>query len=95
MSVPFAVLMLLLSMTVVPLYADIFDDPKNLKILPTDISARDLSATMRGFSLGTGLRCSGCHVGDEDQDLDEYDFESDQKELKKKASLTHVATLPS
>ncbi len=65
--------------------AGIFDDPKNLKVLPENISSKELSATMRGFSIGTGLRCSGCHVGEEDQKLTEYDFESDEKEYKKKA----------
>jgi tetratricopeptide (TPR) repeat protein len=65
--------------------AGIFDEPKNLEVLPEDISAQQLSATMRGFSRGLGLRCSSCHVGEEGQDLAEYDFESDEKELKQKA----------
>ena len=33
-------------------------------MLPEDISAQELSATMRGFALGLGLRCSNCHVGE-------------------------------
>jgi tetratricopeptide (TPR) repeat protein len=63
-------------------FADIFDSPKNLKVLPDDISSQELGATMRGFALGTGLRCSNCHVGEEGQELTTYDFESDEKELK-------------
>jgi len=66
-------------------HAHIFDEPKNLKVLPEDISAQELSATMRGFTRALGVRCSSCHVGEEGQDLAEYDFESDEKELKKKA----------
>ena len=65
--------------------AGIFDDPENLEVLPEDISAQELGATMRGFALGLGLRCSNCHVGEEGQDLAEYDFASDEKELKLKA----------
>ncbi len=60
----------------------IFDNPENLKVLPKDISARELSNTMRGFSFATGLRCSNCHVGEEGQDLEEYDFASDEVETK-------------
>ncbi len=67
--------------------AGIFDDPKNLKVLPENISARQLGATMRNFALGTGLRCSSCHLGEEGQQLTEYDFASDDKELKRKARL--------
>ncbi len=65
--------------------AGIFDDPENLEVLPEDITAQELSATMRGFAMGLGLRCSNCHVGEEGQDLAEYDFASDEKELKQKA----------
>ena len=36
---------------------------ENLKVLPPEISAADLRDTMRGFSMGLGVRCSFCHVG--------------------------------
>lgn len=65
--------------------AGIYDDPQNLKVLPKDISATDLGETMRSFALDVGLRCSSCHMGEEGQDLTEYDFASDDKELKEKA----------
>lgn len=65
--------------------AGIYDDPQNLKVLPKDISAADLGETMRSFALDVGLRCSSCHMGEEGQDLTEYDFASDDKELKNKA----------
>jgi tetratricopeptide (TPR) repeat protein len=67
------------------LSAQIFDDPQNLEVLPEDISPEDLRATMRGFAMGTGLRCSGCHDGEEGADLSTYDFTSDEKEEKRVA----------
>lgn len=63
----------------------IFSDPKNLQVLPRDITPAELGATMRGFAMGTGLRCSNCHVGEEDQDLSAYDFAADTPELKQTA----------
>ena len=65
--------------------AGIFDNPENLKVLPEDISPQELGATMKGIAMGLGLRCSKCHMGEEGQDLAEYDFSSDEKELKQKA----------
>ena len=84
---PITILVALLLLFAGPASAGLFDDPKNLKVLPDDISSKELGATMRGFSIGTGLRCSGCHVGEENQQLTEYDFESDEKELKKTARM--------
>lgn len=54
----------------------------NLQVLPKDISRPDLVAIMRGFSMQTGSRCSHCHLGEEGQDLSEYDFASDARPLK-------------
>ena len=54
----------------------------NLQVLPEDIGTRELIGYMRGFSLGTGYRCSGCHVGEEGQPFSEYDFASDEKETE-------------
>lgn len=70
-----------------PSAAQIYDNPSNLKVLPTDISAEDLRDTMKGFSLGVGLRCSDCHLGEEDEALTDYDFAADEKPLKKTARL--------
>ena len=42
---------------------DVFADPKNLQVLPKDISSENLKNTMRGFSMGVGMRCETCHVG--------------------------------
>ncbi len=63
----------------------IFDDPKNLEVLPEDISAEELRQTMRGIAQGTGSRCSACHVGKIEADLNTYDFSLDDKEKKHKA----------
>jgi tetratricopeptide (TPR) repeat protein len=65
--------------------ADIFDGPKNLKVLPEDTSSDQLRQTMRGISQGTGNRCSACHVGEIEADLSTYDFSLDEKEKKDKA----------
>ena len=66
---------------------DIFADPENLKVLPEDISSPELSATMRGFAMGLGVRCETCHVGEPNTPLDTFDFPSDEKEMKQKARL--------
>jgi len=67
--------------------AQIFQDPQNLQVLPADTDAATLRETMRHFALATGLRCHHCHAGSEDLPLSEWDFASDEKELKKKARV--------
>lgn len=62
--------------------AGIFDDPKNLKVLPPEIAPQDLRQVMRGFSLELGVSCEGCHVGEPGQPLDSFDFASDEKATK-------------
>jgi tetratricopeptide (TPR) repeat protein len=66
-------------------YAGTFDDPKNLKVLPKDISPDELRETMKGISQGLGARCSPCHVGKIETDLSTYDFSADDKDSKLKA----------
>lgn len=63
----------------------IYENPSNLKVLPTGTSATELREVMKNFAMGTGFRCSSCHVGKEDQPLAEYDFASDDKKLKASA----------
>jgi len=62
---------------------DQFSKPKNLKVLPEDISSSDLRETMRQFSFATGIRCSGCHVAKEGAPLSDWNFKSDEKEQKR------------
>jgi len=69
---------------------DIFANPQNLKALPSEISSKELSDTMRGFAMGLGVRCETCHVGESGQPLHTFDFESDEKEMKRKARVMIV-----
>ncbi|NNE04695.1 MAG: c-type cytochrome [Xanthomonadales bacterium] len=64
---------------------NVYENPGNLKVLPPDISASELLEVMKGFAIGTGFRCSSCHVGEEGQPFTEYDFASDEKQLKRSA----------
>jgi predicted Zn-dependent protease len=57
----------------------------NLQVLPEDISRGELVALMRGFTEALDVRCSTCHMGEESQPLSEYDFASDDREMKVKA----------
>lgn len=65
--------------------AQIPEEFNNLQVLPEDIPQRELIRVMRGFALGLGVRCTHCHVGEEGRPFSEYDFESDEKEAKRKA----------
>jgi tetratricopeptide (TPR) repeat protein len=60
---------------------------KNVKALPADITISALIDTMKAFTRALGVRCTYCHVGREDQDLDTYDFASDDRALKEKARV--------
>jgi tetratricopeptide (TPR) repeat protein len=62
--------------------AGIFEDPDNLQVLPEDTEPQQLRATMRGFAMGLGVRCSFCHVGEEGEPLSTYDFASDENDRK-------------
>jgi len=65
------------------------DHPKNLKVLPKDIKAEQLQATMIGFTRALGVRCPYCHVGEEGKPLSTFDFVSDDK-LKKQIARRMV-----
>ena len=84
----FVISLLLLSLPVLAFsQVNIYDNAQNLKVLPENTSSDTLRNTMKGFALGTGFRCSACHVGEEGQPLADYDFASDEKELKGKARV--------
>jgi len=68
-----------------PLEAQIPERFTNLQALPEDIPRAQLVGLMRSFTFATGLRCSSCHVGEEGQPLEGYDFASDEKVSKRKA----------
>ncbi|TQV89117.1 c-type cytochrome [Aliikangiella coralliicola] len=65
----------------------IFSSPKNLKVLPKDIKPEQLAEKMKSITLGLGLRCHHCHVGEANKPLQTYDFAADDKALKKKARI--------
>ncbi|HWF43362.1 MAG TPA: hypothetical protein VG537_01850, partial [Candidatus Kapabacteria bacterium] len=64
-----------------------FEHPKNLKVLPKNISPEDLAKAMRTFSMSLGVRCGFCHVAKENKSggRPEPDFASDAKPEKKTA----------
>lgn len=72
---------------------DIWSNPQNLQVLPSDISSQELRALMVGAATGLGIRCWGCHVGTEEQDLSEFDFVSDEKEMKQLARVMFQMTM--
>jgi len=83
---PRGVVIVLLALLVGPAFAQIPDEFKNLKVLPEDISKRELISVMRQFSGSLGQRCSFCHVGGEDPNsLDGMDFATDELEHKQTA----------
>jgi len=69
----------------VPAAAAAQEPPKNLQVLPADMSRQQVTAIMRNFTFALGVRCSTCHVGEEGQPLSTYDFASDDKPMKVKA----------
>jgi tetratricopeptide (TPR) repeat protein len=84
-SIIFLVLAFALTCVREPANAGVWDDPKNLKVLPEDISPGELRATMMSFIKATGSRCSNCHVAIENGDTRTMDFPLDDKENKRTA----------
>ena len=67
--------------------AQIPDEFTNLKVLPKDISKGELVGMMREFAGALGQRCNFCHVGEDPNSLQGYDFASDAKEHKQVARV--------
>lgn len=59
--------------------------PKNLQVLPKDISNKDLIATMRGYTAALGVECSFCHA--ENPQTHRIDFASDANPHKNTARI--------
>ncbi|RBL92517.1 c-type cytochrome [Chitinophaga flava] len=57
------------------------EKPKNLKILPKDISHDELISTMRSFNTALGVKCNFCHAQQKD-DPKKLDFASDDNQHK-------------
>ncbi len=75
-----------------PMTAQIPEQFTNLKVLPEEIDRRELVGMMRGFAGGLGVRCNHCHVGDDPDTLEGYDFASDEKETKRIARVMLAMT---
>ena len=67
--------------------AQIPEEFTNLKVLPQDIPKRELTGMMRGFASALDVRCNHCHVGEDPDSLQGYDFSSDEKETKRTARV--------
>lgn len=68
------------------------NDYKNLKVLPKDISTKDLSRIMIDyFDDGLGVSCGFCHA--EEKDTHKLDYASDEKPEKEIARLMMKMTL--
>ena len=81
------ILMFILALSFLDLQAQIPDKFYNLRVLPLDISKRELIGKMKGAAQGLGVRCEFCHVGEAGKDLSTFDFVSDEKEHKKIARV--------
>ena len=65
--------------------AQIPDEFKNLKVLKKDIGKRELVGKMRNMAGALGVRCNYCHVGEDPNSLQGYDWTSDEKASKRAA----------
>jgi tetratricopeptide (TPR) repeat protein len=60
--------------------------PRNLQVLPKDMSRQEVVARMRGIAIALGVRCEHCHVSTTGPDgREQNDFAADDKETKKVA----------
>ncbi|MFZ4860692.1 c-type cytochrome [Sphingobacterium sp. Mn56C] len=57
------------------------DPPKNLKVLPKDITKEDLEHVMRGFTSALGVKCNYCHAA-QSNGAAGLDFSSDANPRK-------------
>lgn len=57
------------------------EKPKNLKVLPRNISHEELENVMRGFKNALGVKCNFCHAQQKDNPQ-KLDFASDENEHK-------------
>ena len=72
-----------------------FEHPKNLKVLPKKISAKELHETMRTWSRSLGVRCGFCHEVKppaKEGGRPEVNYASDVKEEKRNARKMFTMT---
>ena len=58
------------------------DSLMNVRVIPRTTPVMDVVGVMRNFTSALGVRCQFCHVGQEGQPLERFDFVSDQKRTK-------------
>jgi cytochrome c553 len=58
------------------------DGPKNLKVLPKNISHDDLEKVMDSWKAALGVKCNFCHAPSADSTSHHLDFASDAKPEK-------------
>ncbi len=58
------------------------DTLTNVKVIPHSTPVINLIGTMRNFTSYLGVRCQYCHVGQEGQPLNQFDFVTDEKRTK-------------
>jgi len=58
--------------------------PKNLKVLPKDISGEELHKVMEDFNAALGVKCGFCHASQQDNPK-RLDFAKDEKPEKEMA----------
>ena len=54
----------------------------NTQVIPHNTAVIDVVGQMRNFASALGVRCQFCHVGQEGQPLDQFDFAKDEKRTK-------------
>jgi hypothetical protein len=63
------------------------EPPKNLQVLPKDLTRRQVIDIMRGFTAALDVQCTHCHYAKDPKDFSTIDFASDEKEEKKTARV--------
>ena len=58
------------------------DSLVNTQVIPHNTPVQQVIGQMRNITGDLGVRCPFCHVGQEGQPLDQFDFPKDQKETK-------------
>jgi hypothetical protein len=58
------------------------DSLVNLRVIPKSTPVQQVVGMMRNITGDLGVRCQFCHVGEEGQPLEQFDFASDQKRTK-------------
>lgn len=73
-----------------------FPQPKNLQVLPKDMSGQQVIETMQGWAGALGVHCDYCHAAIEGKvgpnGRPELDFAADTKDEKKMARIMYSMT---